>query len=256
MPRNKSQDPSYIASSDFVINNRIEFNFNGNHLPNAEPLTLVSGAKMLLDEGDSVSFAWHRVPNAEKYRLSIFSSDSLLIYQKETYEQSESVVLDKGKYLWKVEAKNYTTNYDVTGTDGLIYFLDVEYFDQVNVLEQKFRGIESVSGHKDTPMLVVGWGEFADLREWDKPHLNRTFLDENESESCWAIAIKNLNHFYGGNLSLDEIRWYGKKNGRDSYDAVNTFRFLTEAGGSDEDIRAGLKFALDSLATYKKRWIR
>lgn len=89
-PRDKYKDPSYIASSDFVINNRVELNIGGNHLPNANPLVLVSGTKTLIDEGDSIPFAWHYVPNAEKYRLSIYSQDSQLIYQKETSEKKRS----------------------------------------------------------------------------------------------------------------------------------------------------------------------
>ncbi len=250
--RNKNQDPSYIASSYFVINDKVEWTLDGDHLPDAEPLTLVSGTKMLVDEGDSIPFAWHRVSNAENYRLTVYSSDSLPVYQKETYGTSVSVALGKGKYLWKVEAKNSEIDYGASGISGLTNYLEIGFFNQTTILEQKIHGIESVSGHKDTPMLVVGWGEFADLREWDRPHLDRLFLDENESESCWAIAIKNLNHFYGGNLSLDEIRWYGKVNGGGSYDSINAFDFLHAASGSEREIMTGLNYALDSTMVYKK----
>ena len=250
--RNKNQDPSYIASSYFVINDKVEWTLDGDHLPDAEPLTLVSGTKMLVDEGDSIPFAWHRVSNAENYRLTVYSSDSQPVYQKETYGTSVSVALGKGKYLWKVEAKNSEIDYGASGISGLTNYLEIGFFNQTTILEQKIHGIESVSGHKDTPMLVVGWGEFADLREWDRPHLDRLFLDENESESCWAIAIKNLNHFYGGNLSLDEIRWHAKMKDEHAYDSINTFRFLGEATGPKEVIREGLKYALDSLADYEE----
>lgn len=89
--RDKSRDPSYMVSSSFVVNDKVELNVNGNHLPNAEPLVLYSGMRIFLEEGDSVRFAWHSVPNAEKYRLSIFSSDSQLVYQNETYEYMTSV---------------------------------------------------------------------------------------------------------------------------------------------------------------------
>ena len=68
--RDKSLDPSYIASSIFVNNSKVEVNVDGNHLPDAVPVTLVSGTNMLIDEGDPIPFAWHRVPNAEKYRLN------------------------------------------------------------------------------------------------------------------------------------------------------------------------------------------
>ena len=248
--RDKNSDPSYIASSDFVINNKVELNLGGNHLPDAEPLVLFSGTKILLDEGDSVSFAWHSVPNAEKYRLRVFTADSQLIYQKETYGLRDAVLLGAGNYLWEVEAKNSTTEYGGAGAGGLINYLEIGYFNSVEILDSLSHGIKSVSGHKDTPMLVVGWGEYADLREWDKPHVGRTFLDENEAYSCWAIAIKNLNQFYGGNLSLDEIRWYVKKTTSDS---INVFKFLGGNVGNIDDAQKGLKYALDSLADYSRK---
>lgn len=249
-PRDKYKDPSYIASSNFVINNRIELNIGGNHLPNANPLVLVSGTKMLVNEGDSIPFAWHHVPNAEKYRLSIYSQDSQLIYQKETCEKNEAVSLGAGKYLWKVEAKNHTTEYGAEKIGTLVNYLSIGTFSSANVQEQLIHGIESVTGHKDSPMLVVGWGEYADLREWDKPHLGRTFLDENEGYSCWAIAIKNLNKYYGGNLTLDEIRWYAKTRKPTGFNKINSFGFNHGAGGSDFEIETGLKYALDSTKLY------
>ena len=66
-PRDKSRDPSYIASSSFVVNDKVELNVDRNHLPDASPLVLTSGTKIVLGEGDSVPFAWHSIPNAEKY---------------------------------------------------------------------------------------------------------------------------------------------------------------------------------------------
>ena len=248
-PRDKRLDPSYMASSNFAVNNKVEVNVDGNHLPNAQPLTLSSGMKILLDEGDSVPFAWHSVSNAEKYRLTIYSTDSQLIYQKELYGNGETVALGAGDYLWKVEAKNSTTDYGAEGAGALVNSLTAINLMSLHILEQKNHGIVSVTGHKDTPMLFVGWGEFADLREWDRPHLNREFLDENEANSCWAIAIKNLNLHYGGNLSLDEIRWYAKK----EYikEKINTFCMGDNAGGGTSEITAGLSYALDSTVTYR-----
>lgn len=249
-PRDKYKDPSYIASSNFVINRRVELNIGGNHLPNANPLVLVSGTKMLINEGDSIPFAWHSVPNAEKYRLSIYSQDSQLIYQKETYERNDAVSLGAGKYLWMVEAKNHTTEYGANEAGALVNYLSIGTFSSVEVQEQLTHGIESVTGHKDSPMLVVGWGEYADLREWDRPHLNRTFLDENEASSCWAIAIKNLNKHYGGNLTLDEIRWYAKTHSLSGFDKINAFGLNDGATGYEFDITTGLKYALDSTKVY------
>ncbi|WP_163438746.1 hypothetical protein [Fibrobacter succinogenes] len=247
MPRDKNKDPSYIASTNFVINDKVELNIGGNHLPNAKPLALVSGTKMLINDGDSIPFAWNKVPNAERYRLTIYSSDSTQIYQKETYGYRDAVVLNAEDYLWKVEAKNSTTEYG--GTGSLINSLHIGNFSAGSVLEQKIHGIASTTGHKDTPMLVVGWGEFVDLREWDHPHMERSFLDENETSSCWAIAIKNLNQHFGGNLSLDEIRWHVQKETRG---VTNTFGFGSSARAKGTgDVITGLKYAFDSTLAYE-----
>ena len=244
--RDKSLDPSYIASSNFVINKKVELNIEGNHLPDAMPLAFVSGTKILLNRGDSVSFAWHSVPNAGKYRLRIFTADTQLIYQKETYENRDAVPLDTGAYLWEVNSKNPTTDYDEAGSGGLLNYLEIAHFDTSIIKEEWLHCIRSVSGHKDTPMLVVEWGEYADLREWDRPHLGRTFLDELENSACWAIAIKNLNQLNGGNLSLDEIRWFARKS---SSNPIKAFPLKT--GGPYDICKAGLNFALDSTADYK-----
>ena len=245
--RDKSLDPSYIASSNFVINNKVELNIEGNHLPDATPLAFVSGTKILLNHGDSVSFAWHSVPNAGKYRLRIFTADTQLIYQKETYENRDAVPLDTGAYLWEVNSKNLTTDYNEAGSGGLLNYLEIAHFDTATIKEEWLHCIRSVSGHKDTPMLVVEWGEYADLREWDRPHLGRTFLDELENSACWAIAIKNLNQLNGGNLSLDEIRWFAKKSSSNPIKA-----FPLKSGGPYDICKAGLNFALDPIADYNQ----
>ena len=201
MPRDKNKDPSYIASTNFVINDKVELNISGNHLPNAKPLALVSGTKMLINDGDSIPFAWNKVPNAERYRLTIYSSDS--------------------DYLWKVEAKNSMTEYG--GTGSLINSLHIGNFSAGSVLEQKIHGIASTTGHKDTPMLVVGWGEFVDLREWDHPHMERSFLDE--------------------------IRWHVQKETRG---VTNTFGFGSSARAKGTgDVITGLKYAFDSTLAYE-----
>ena len=142
------------------------------------------------------------------------------------------------------------TEYGAAEVGALVNYLSVGTFSSVDVQEQLVHGIESVAGHKDTPMLVVGWGEYADLREWDRPHSNRTFLDENEFNSCWAIAIKNLNEYYGGNLTLDEIRWYTKTHGSAGFDKINAFGLNGKAGEYEAEIKTGLKYALDSTKSY------
>ena len=81
-PRIKGDDPSYIASTTFIQNNNIQTSFLENGLPDAFALSIPSGATLYLSEGDSVPFAWQGVPGALRYTLSVFNSDSNLVYQK------------------------------------------------------------------------------------------------------------------------------------------------------------------------------
>ena len=247
--RIKSDDPSYIASANFIQNNNVQASFLETGLPDAFALSIPSGATLYLSEGDSVPLAWQGVPGALRYTLSVFNSDSNLVYQKETYRTAERVLLDTGAYLWKVQSRRPNEENVMTGASAInATRLNVRRFSPELASEWKSMGVKSVSGRKDTPMLEVIWGEHADLREWDRPHLNHDYVNEVQGYSCWAIGIKNLNAYYGGTLTLDEIIWYVKK---DQYDAINAFRTFGEAGGDDDASQKGLKYALDSNETYQ-----
>jgi hypothetical protein len=254
LPYDKSGNYSYTGNVVFGLNANVTVYVGdslaygtpfGGAFPKtseANPLTLVPDTKILINPGDSVSFAWHYVPDAEKYRLTILSLDSEKVYQEELYGLRKAVQLSPGNYLWNVQAgssealsqkNNNVINYNP---------LTVADFHSLHITKQKYLGVPSVSGRKDTPMLVVGYGEYADLREWDRPHLNHPGLDELESHVCWAIALKNLNAFYGGTLSLDEIIFRKKGPG------IDVFRFLinAESGISEYDIQQ----VLDSTKSY------
>ena len=247
--RIKGDDPSYIASANFIQNNNVQASFLDTGLPDAFALSIPSGATLYLSEGDSVPLAWQSVPGALKYTLSVFNSDSNLVYQKETYRTAERVLLDTGAYLWKVQSRRPNEENVMTGASAInATRLNVRRFSPELASEWKSMGVKSVSGRKDTPMLEVIWGEHADLREWDRPHLNHDYVNEVQGYSCWAIGIKNLNAYYGGTLTLDEIIWYVKK---DQYDAINAFWTFGDAGGDAIESQKGLKYALDSNETYQ-----
>ena len=251
--RIKGDDPSYIASTTFIQNNSVQASFLETGLPDAFALSIPSGATLYLSEGDSVPFAWQGVPGALRYTLSVFNSDSALVYQKETYRTAEQALLDTGVYLWKVRAERPNEEYSMEDVSAINSTrLNVRRFSPELATEWKSMGVNSVSGRKDTPMLEVIWGEYADLREWDRPHLDHHYINEVQGYSCWAIGIKNLNAYYGGTLSLDEIIWYVKKDYL--LDTINTFRTFTSASGDGNMSQKGLKYALDSNETYQYIW--
>ncbi len=250
-PRIKGDDPSYIASTTFIQNNSVQASFLETGLPDAFALSIPSGATLYLSEGDSVPFAWQGVPGALRYTLSVFNSDSALVYQKETYRTAEQALLDTGVYLWKVRAERPNEEYSMEDVSAINSTrLNVRRFSPELATEWRSKGVKSVSGRKDTPMLEVIWGEYADLREWDRPHLNHEYINEVQGYSCWAIGIKNLNAYYGGTLTLDEIIWHVMTSeGRGN---VNTFATFTAAALTSSKYFYGLQYALDSNEVYQR----
>lgn len=250
-PRIKGDDPSYIASTTFIQNNSVQASFLEAGLPDAFALSIPSGATLYLSEGDSVPLAWQSVPGALRYALFVFNSDSNLIYQKDAYRTAERVLLDTGAYFWKVRAERPNEEYSMEDVSAINSTrLNVRRFSPELATEWKSKGIKSVSGRKDTPMLEVVWGEYADLREWDKPHLNHEYINEVQGYSCWAIGIKNLNAYYGGTLTLDEIIWHVMTSeGRGN---INTFATFTAAALTPSKYFYGLQYALDSNEAYQR----
>ena len=97
----------------------------------------------------------------------------------------------------------------------LQYAKDLLNYDEFVRIGAPFDTIASSNGRKDTKLLNINWGEFADIRGWDTEHTEpdpvTRPLDEDEGYRCWAIAIQELNHYYTtkngvhGDLTLDEI---------------------------------------------------
>lgn len=207
---------------------------------------LQSGATLMLDDNEFVPFHWHPSIGYANYRLTILNEDSSLVHQQVYRGLSAEVPLQPGRYLWGVQG---------VADDGpvkrsiMLNILNV--IRRAIVKEEVVMGIPSYASGKDTELLVTSWGEFADLRGWDKKH-DYTQLDESDGK-CWAIAIQELNHFYGGNLPLDEIVAWSKINaGRwKRGPSLEAFMLQYDAGGSEDEISFGLNWALG----FTPRWV-
>lgn len=123
-------------------------------------------------------------------------------------------VLDSGEYLWNVESSVYgkgsafwtgkTIQFD-DPPQRLLVLLDTSY------VMSKALDVVPRAARKDTKLLDVKWGEMAVAREWDRPHLEHEHYDEEEEFRCWAVGAQVLNHYYGGNITQDEIKLKFKK---------------------------------------------
>jgi len=90
----------------------------------------------------------------------------------------------------------------------------------VDVLK-KTLGLTPIRARKDTKMLDLGWGKQGeasiDKEWWDRPNKDTTLNDtlrDDEENRCWAITVQQLNRYFGGTLTQDEIVYYGKSHNR------------------------------------------
>ena len=215
----KEKDFSYPSSENFIATGKIAVYMNGEFvqgvlpgsLSEANPFSLQSGSGVSLSPGEKVHFAWREVDGANSYRLNILSAaDSAVVLRQETEATKVDVALDSGEYLWNVEASEYglgsaAWNWDVKPLDDLFWQRISVFTDTAWILENKL-DVTPLAARKDTRLLDVKWGEMAVAREWDKPHLGHGHYDEEESYRCWAVGAQVLNHYYGGNITQDEIK--------------------------------------------------
>jgi len=86
-------------------------------------------------------------------------------------------------------------------------------FEKIKIRE-KTLGLTPIRARKDTRMLDLGWAgdkNAIDNGKWDRPDPNATGSVRKDVEGrCWAIAVQQLNQYFGGNMAQDEIVYYGK----------------------------------------------
>lgn len=214
----KTNHFSYQATTKFQENNRIAI-YSENILiagtrpgilPDAKPFSLTSGSELLLDSNQSVNFAWREIDNANSYRFTLLSSkDSSLIVCEETDKNQFKISLKEGKYLWRVESSEYSV-----GNSSWENSIQFDKYSKISIVSNASESIiDSINplvtpraARKDTYLLDLKWGEMALTREWDRPHLDHSHYDEEESHRCWAVGAQILNHYYGGNITQDEIK--------------------------------------------------
>lgn len=214
----KTNHFSYQATTKFQENNRIAI-YSENILiagtrpgisPDAKPFSLTSGSELLLDSNQSVNFAWREIDNANSYRFTLLSSkDSSLIVREETDKNQFKISLKEGKYLWRVESSEHSV-----GNSSWENSIQFDKYSKISVVSNASESIiDSINplvipraARKDTYLLDLKWGEMALTREWDRPHLDHSHYDEEESHRCWAVGAQILNHYYGGNITQDEIK--------------------------------------------------
>lgn len=217
----------------------VAFPFSKN--PYAEPFSLTNGTEIFKHPNEETVLAWKPVNGAKTYELVVINADDKsLVHQSVTESTSQSILLGTGTYLWLVipfsgnaadePYYGYTpwdpTFFGSTFPFEFFSFFTVETLDGTEIPLYNLN-IEPLAARKDSYMLDLKWGEHIIESDWDKPHNISGYIDEfgnrrfrdidhyhfdtEESWRCWAVAAAMVNHYYGGNLTQDEIKYHAKE---------------------------------------------
>ncbi len=201
-------------------------------LPYAEPLVLGEGSSVFKRNGEETVLAWIPVAGAKSYEVSLVrANDKKVLYHEITDKENFPIQIESGEYLWIVQPQYFNEAEFEKGHTNENPNIPFDYYNsfKVFVLATEHHplydlNVVPLAARKDSYMLDLKWGERITDAEWDKPHNisgyvdlfgNRRFsdpkhykYDDEESWRCWAVAAAELNHFYGGNLTQDEIRYH------------------------------------------------
>lgn len=163
------------SSMAWRIYSPYEENGRENHLPMPKPVSAVSGTREVVDSGEKLNFSWNPVYGAEKYRLTVLDSNRVQIHQGVYYANTVDLDLPLGKYFWMAEGANREKDFRDTVPYAAYSVIRkvAPAKDSVIVL----LGVPSYRGEKDTRLLNLSWGEFIDIRRWDRPNFDAAFMD-------------------------------------------------------------------------------
>lgn len=164
--------------------------------------------------GDNgILFSWVPVENTESYRIVVFDANQNVVYDEVTQNTFVSLPLTQGHYSWAVQGSDEHEYTCIPTPDGGCQY-DIFEFDledaHINTSIEKKLNVEKIAARRDTKLLDLAWLGDTPKHSWDRPNLDARTYDAHEANRCWAISIEVMNHFYGGNLTQDEIVFKAK----------------------------------------------
>lgn len=237
------------STMDWIVFSPSEKGTAEGNLPNSVPFSWNDGVEIVLPHEAPMHFAWVPVPGALSYRLNIFSEDSVQIYQEETGTTYTDVNLPEGTYRWGVESSDKPVGLASWEAAPLksARFRVSRLAESASYVEAFSLNVEPLAARKDTRLLVPNWGMYADIRGWDQSHVGNPHWDEEESHRCWAVGINELNRYFGGTLTQDEIKIHGKTIA--SNDSIfGAFPLGSKGAGPSDVASATLSWALGGVS--------
>ena len=249
---------------------------NVNTVSRPNPIPYINEESLCMEASDlhkRVRFAWHPVEYASGYNLTVKKSDGTVVLSQHVNGARYDVDLEEGTYEWSVSVDFINDTYVLSNPwmDHYTIWKVKNVTKCTDVTNEHYLQVPQYGVHKDTRMLVPNWGELAKFPDisWDhsdvfvynsvyeySPSGNPLFLEVDWR--CWAVGVQILNHYYGGDLTQDEIKFYGKTVGFQNLEMMGEFYSRPErdkiiapfglgsaGGGNPAEIKATLMWALN-----------
>ena len=206
--------------------------------PYAEPITIEDSSLIFKRNGEETILTWLPAAGARSYVVTVLNAnDKSLVLHEATDKTSFPIQLEFGEFLWIVEPQKFDVAEFERGHTNQNPNIPYSYYGSFKVLVLSDShsplynlNITPLAARKDSYMLDLKWGERIIDADWDKPHNSTGYIDQfgnrrftdpkhinydmEESWRCWAVVTAEINHYYYGNLTQDEIKFY-----------YNNFRF-------------------------------
>lgn len=193
------------------------------------PITMTEGTRLYLTECSKQEFSWKAEPKAEQYRFILFDKAGNVRTQEITQSTSVSIPVEFGEFQWKVESLKSTLISDSHVKQAIpentIKFSVRNVNTDKNLKLIAEEKVAIIPPFKDTKMLVPNLGSTVDDAGWNmmtnETYSNTKGVQVNNlniygydkrfyiTMRCWAIVIEMINHHFNGNLTQDEITFFG-----------------------------------------------
>lgn len=184
------------------------FSYSSNDNPDEEqvapkPIKLTANKPVMhrIPGEKSVLFSWIPIENITSYRVVVVDGNKNVIHSVETQSSSIELEVENGMFGWEVWAAGYEPKLSELSMYEIYNLEEAEIYTNV----YKVLSIESIKARKDTKMLDLLWKRYAIAHKWDQSHINEPQPDVFEQTRCWAASVEAINHYYGGDLTQDEI---------------------------------------------------
>ena len=216
------------------------FSFTNNDNPSkvvSVPLPIKTSAnKPIINQipGDNdVLFSWLPVHGVNSYKIRVQDQNKNDVYNISTPNTSVSLALAPGFYSWTVIGEDEFPTGRVADEDANTENVRIVVFQNIDTKIFKQLKIHLIKARRDTEMLNLGYLRKTNEYSWDRPNIDAIGIEPHEQHRCWAVATQVMNHFYGGNLTQDEI--------------VYKIRYKNEDPLLSPFYISGAKFKLDSI---------